>query len=111
MTKKGTQARSAFERAIAQTDYSFRIKVEMNTVYLLFRLIRESNYVTLLSESTVVAEQGLKAIPITDTDTPEKQMHGCIHQLKNAYVKRAAREFFNLLKENSSVFFNQNYKF
>ena len=111
LTKKDTQARNAFERAIAQTDYSFRIKVEMNTVYLLFRLIRESNYVTLLSESTVVAEQGLKAIPITDTDTPEKQMHGCIHQLKNAYVKRAAREFFNLLKENSSVFFNQNYKF
>ncbi len=107
LTKKGTQARSAFERAVSQTDYSFRIKVEMNTVYLLFRLIRESNYVTLLSESTVVAEQGLKAIPITDTDTPEKQMHGCIHQLKNAYVKRAAREFFRMLGDSTSVLFSK----
>lgn len=106
LTKKGTQARNAFERAIAQTDYSFRIKVEMNTVYLLFRLIRESNYVTLLSESTVVAEHGLKAIPITDTDTPEKQMHGCIHLLKNTYVKRAAREFFNMLGDSVSVLFS-----
>ena len=81
----------------------------MNTFYLLFRLIRESNYVTLLSESTVVAEHGLKAIPITDTDTPEKQMHGCIHQLKNAYVKRAAREFFRMLGDSSSVLFNQGF--
>ncbi len=109
LTKKGTQARSAFEHAIAQTDYRFRVKVEMNTVYLLFRLIRESNYVTLLSESTVVAEQGLKAIPITDTDTPDKQMHGCIHQLKNTYVKRAAREFFSMLGESTSVLFNQEH--
>ena len=79
----------------------------MNTVYLLFRLIRESNYVTLLSESTVVAEDGLKAIPIADTDTPEKQMHGCIHQLKNAYVKRAAQEFFRMLGDSTSVLFSR----
>ena len=85
LTRRGTQARSAFRHAIADLDY--QIKVEMNTVYLLFRLVRESNYVTILSESTVVGEQGLKAIPIIDTDTPDKQMLGCIHLLKNAYVK------------------------
>ena len=64
----------------------------------------------MLSESTVVAEEGLKAIPITDTDTPEKQMHGCIHQLRNAYVKRAAREFFHMLGQSTSVIFQINQK-
>ena len=107
LTNKSTQARFAFERAIAQTDYKFRIKVEMNTVYLLFRLIRESNYVTLLSESTVVAEHGLKSIPISDTDTPDKEMQGCIHTLKNNYVKKAAREFFRMLNESTSVLIRQ----
>ena len=82
LTRRGTQARSAFRHAIADHDYHYKIKVEMNTVYLLFRLVRESNYVTILSESTVVGENGLKAIPIVDTDTPDKEMQGCIHLLK-----------------------------
>ena len=75
----------------------------MNTVYLLFRLVRESNYVTILSESTVVGEQGLKAIPIIDTDTPDKQMLGCIHLLKNAYVKNSTKEFVRMLGESTSI--------
>lgn len=107
LTTRNTQARKAFEHAISQTGYHFKVKVEMNTVYLLFRLVRESNYVTLLSESTVIAEHGLKAIPITDTDVPGKQMQGCIHQLRNAYEKRAAREFFRMLSESTSVLMRQ----
>jgi LysR family cyn operon transcriptional activator len=75
----------------------------MNTVYLLFRLARESNYVTVLSESTVVGEDGLHAIPISDTDTPENVMQGCIHLLKGAYVKNSTREFVRMLGESTSV--------
>lgn len=103
LTRRGTQARSAFRHAIADHDYHYKIKVEMNTVYLLFRLVRESNYVTILSESTVYGEPGLKAIPIVDTDTPEKEMLGCIHTLKNAYVKNSTREFVKMLGESTSV--------
>jgi LysR family cyn operon transcriptional activator len=103
LTRRGTQARSAFRHAIADHDYHYKIKVEMNTVYLLFRLVRESNYVTILSESTVVGEHGLKAIPIVDTETPEKEMQGCIHILKNAYVKNSTKEFVKMLGESTSV--------
>ena len=103
LTRRGTQARSAFRHAIADHDYHYKIKVEMNTVYLLFRLVRESNYVTILSESTVVGEHGLKAIPIVDTETPEKEMLGCIHMLKNAYVKNSTKEFVKMLGESTSV--------
>ena len=103
LTRRGTQARSAFRHAIADYDYHYKIKVEMNTVYLLFRLVRESNYVTILSEGTVVGEHGLKAIPIVDTETPEKEMLGCIHMLKNAYVKNSTKEFVKMLGESTSV--------
>ena len=78
----------------------------MNTVYLLFRLVRESNYVTILSESTVVGENGLKAIPIVDTDTPDKEMLGCIHLLKNTYVKNSTKEFVRMLSDSTSILRN-----
>lgn len=106
LTRLGTQARNSFDRTIAQYDYHYRIKVEMNTVYLLFRLVRESNYVTVLSESTVVYEDGLKAIPIVDTDTPENEMLGCIHMLKNAYVKNSTKEFARMLGESTAMLRN-----
>ncbi len=103
MPRRGTQARSAFDRLVGSTDYQYKIKVEMNTVYLLFRLARESNYVTVLSESTVVGEQGLKAVPIVDAQNHTDVMQGCIHLLRNAYVKNATREFIRMLGESQSV--------
>lgn len=107
LTRKDTQARDAFERNIADTDYHYRVKVEMTTVYLLFRLVRESNYVTVLSESTAVGEPDLRAIPIADTDTPENEMQGAIHLLKSSYVKNSAREFVRMLSDSTSILRNQ----
>ncbi len=106
LSRRGTQARNAFRNAIADHDYHYKVKVEMNTVYLLFRLVRESNYVTVLSESTVVGEHGLKAIPIVDTDQPDKQMQGCIHLLKSTHVKNATKEFIRMLRESSNMLRN-----
>ena len=104
MSRKGTQARNVFDASVAGKDYQYRIKVEMNMVYLLFKLLGESNYVTVLSESTVAYERGLKAIPIVDHDAKEKQMEGCIHLLKNAYIKKSSKEFIHMLSESISTF-------
>ncbi len=113
LPRKGTQARSAFDRLISNYDYHYRVKVEMNTVYLLFRLARESNYVTVLSESTVLGEQGLTAVPITlskettgnnkssQTESQGYIMHGCIHNIRNTYMKNSAKEFIRMLGENT----------
>ena len=103
LSRKGTQARNTFDLAVAKHDYHYRVKVEMNTVYLLFRLLRQSNYVTILSESTIVYENGLKAIPISDIKSPMDQMTGCVHLLKNSYVKKSANTFISMLGESSSV--------
>ena len=100
---RGTRARNAFERIIAGKGYHYKVKVEMNYVYLLFRLLRESNYVTILSESTVTGEQGLRAIPIIGMDTEESRMYGCVHLLRNVYQKKSAQEFIRMLGESTSV--------
>ena len=107
MPRRGLQARNAFDRITAGTGYRFRLKVEMNTVYLLFRLVRESNYVTVLSESTVVGERGLRAIPIVESQAPAYTMQGCIHLWKDAYVKNATKEFVRLLGESTAYLKNK----
>ena len=104
MSRRGTQARNVFDAAIAGSGYQYRIKVEMNMVYLLFKLLRESNYVTVLSESTVAYERGLRAVPVVDGDGREKQMEGCIHLLKNVYMKKSSKEFIRMLGESISKF-------
>jgi LysR family cyn operon transcriptional activator len=103
LPQRGTRARNAFERIIADTGYHYKVKVEMNYVYLLFRLLRESNYVTILSESTVMGEYGLRAIPIEGMDTENNLMYGCIHLLRNVYTKKSAQEFIRMLGESTSV--------
>jgi LysR family cyn operon transcriptional activator len=100
---RGTRARNAFERIIAGKGYHYKVKVEMNYVYLLFHLLRESNYVTILSESTVMGEQGMRAIPIIGMDTEENRMYGCVHLLRNVYQKKSAQEYIRMLGESTSV--------
>lgn len=95
---KGMQARNALEETLANTKYRLKVKVEMNNVNMLFKAIRESNYVTILSESTVVDERGLVAVPL---DVQGNDMEGCIHVLKKSYVKASAREFIRMLNSSS----------
>lgn len=102
---KGMQARNALEKTLSVTGHDFKVKIEINNVHMLFKVIRESNYVTILSESTVVDEKGLVAVPL---DVPRNEMEGCIHVLKNSYVKASAREFIRMLGSSSVM---QNFCF
>lgn len=91
----GLQARYAFEKIMAGNSMQLKIKAEINNVNLLFKLVRQTNYVTVLAASAVIGEHGINAIPI---DLPNGEMEGCIHTLKNGYTKQAAREFINMLR-------------
>ena len=99
---KGLQARNALEKMLANTRHCLDAKIEMNNVSLLFKVIRESNYVTILSESTVIDQRELVAVPL---DVPGNDMEGCIHVLKNSYIKASSREFIRMLS-SSSVMLN-----
>ncbi len=97
---KGMQARNALEQLIAHYDSPFRVRLELNEVHILLKLIKQSNLVTILSEATIHDEQGIKAIPI---EIPGSDMEGCVHLLKNNYHKRSALEFIRLLSDSNAI--------
>jgi hypothetical protein len=100
----GLLARRAFDKFLAEKDLNLKVKVEVNNVDLIFQLLHRTNYVSILAESTVLHhENELKAIPI---DMPDNQIEGCIHMLKDAYLKNAAQEFIKMLCGSTSILTN-----
>lgn len=102
---KGLQSRNAFDRITAPTDYVYKIRVELNEVNILLKLIRQQNLATILAEATVHGETGVKSIPL---DTPDNELSGCVHMLKSAYRKRSMLEFLKLLGQSVAVRERQN---
>lgn len=96
----GLQARYALDSLLSQRGIELSASVEINNVNQLLSIVRESNYVTVLCQSTILHETGLRSVCL---DCKDNRMEGCIHILKEAYLKRAAREFIHMLGESSSV--------
>lgn len=103
LPSKGLQARNAFERLVEGKELDFNIKVEVNNVNIIFDLLHRTNHATVLSESTVMHEEGLRAIPI---DAQGNEMDGCIHILKDAYMKRSTQEFIRMLSQSTTILAN-----
>lgn len=100
MPAKGLQARNAFDKIADRYDLSLNICIELNEVDILLKLIRHNRLVTILAETSAHGEHGVKVIPI---DTPENEMVGCVHILKDTYHKRSMHEFIRLLSESVAV--------
>ena len=94
------QARNAFEHMVSRFCPKLRVRLELNEVHILLKLVRQSSLVSVLSETSVQGEQGVKAIPI---DVPNNEMRGCVHLLKNAYRKHSVQAFIRLLSESKSI--------
>lgn len=104
LPSKGLQARNAFDQIV--TPYNkFRIRIELNEVNILLKLIRQSKFVSVLAEATIHNETGVKAIPL---DIPDNEMSGCVHTLKDTYHKKSMLEFIRLLNESLAVRERQN---
>lgn len=100
LPSKGMQARNEFDKIQSLYYTDFKVRIELNEVNILLKLIRQSNLVTVLSEATIHNEQGVKAIPL---DFPGNDMEGCIHLLKNVYRKHSAQTFIHMLCESNAV--------
>ena len=97
---KGLQARNAFDVMCGEGNYNLRVRVELNDVNVLLKLVKQSGMITILSETTIYNGEGFKSIPI---DLKIKEMEGCIHIKKNVYQKRSAKEFIFLLGKSNAV--------
>lgn len=100
MPAHGLQARNSFEDMMHSVNSKLKIRAELNDVSILLKLIRQSKLITILAEATIHDENGLVAIPL---EMAGNDMEGCIHQLKQAYVKNSAREFYRLLSQSRAI--------
>lgn len=97
---RGLQSRNLLDNILADKEINLKVNVEMNNVNHLLEIVRNSNYITILSESTIIHENGLKALRL---NCDKNDMEGCIHILRDTYIKKSAKEFINILCESSSV--------
>ena len=99
LPSKGLQARNAFDNIVS--DYGkFKIRIELNNVNTLLKLVRQTNLVTVLAEHSIYDMCDMKAVPIK---VPDNQMSGCVHILKETYRKHSMQEFIRILTESLAV--------
>lgn len=96
---RGLQARNAFDSIVTDTD-SFKIRIELNDVNTLLKLVRQTCLATVLAEDSIYEVSDVRAIPI---DNPGSQMTGCVHVLRDSYHKHAMQEFVRMLTESIAV--------
>lgn len=104
LPSKGLQARNAFDSLLGNSG-NYRIRVELNEVNILLKLLRSTNLISVLAEASIHNEKGVRAIPI---DVPSNEMDGCVHTLRGVYRKRSMQEFLRLLSESIAVKERQN---
>lgn len=100
MPSKGLQSRNAFDNLEGRQFHDFKVRIELNEVNILLKLIRQSQLVSVLAEATIHDERGVRAIPL---DVPGNEMAGCVHTLADSYHKKSMLEFVRLLTESIAV--------
>lgn len=97
---KGLQARNMIDKYFNFGDGEFNVSLEVNGVYSLLDVVESSNLLTILSDATIRDRKALKAIAL---DVPDNEMQGCVHTLKNKYLKRSAEVFIMKLSESLAL--------
>ena len=99
LPSKGMQARNAFNNIVSDCDV-LKIRIELNDVNTLLKLVRQTSLVTVLAEDSIYDFSDVKAVPI---DVHDNQMSGCVHILKETYRKQSMQEFIRILTESIAV--------
>lgn len=101
LPSKGLQARNHFD-AVTENAHglNLRVRIELNEVNILLKLVVGSNLATVLAEATTHNITGVKAIPL---DLPNNEMAGCVHTLSDSYHKRSMRELVKMLSESAAI--------
>ncbi len=92
----GMQARKAFDRFVDVDTSSLNVCVEMNNPNAIIRLVHSTRLIAIMSSLATYIDPALKAIPVAEL---KRKMIGCVHTLKDHYLKKSATEFIRILKE------------
>lgn len=95
---KGMQARSTLDNILDSINQPrLDIRLEINDINFLLRLVARSKLVTFLSRATVINCTDVVAVPIAYC---ECNMQGSFHVIKDSYMKQATKAFLKKLCEN-----------
>lgn len=97
---KGLQARKVLENILSSSNIGLNVRVEMDEVTPLLRLVRNTGLCTILSGSSTEGADDLCTVPILHESC---RMIGCVQMLKGVYKKEASKEFIRILCETSLV--------
>lgn len=97
---KGLQARNVLEDILSGSNVALNVRVEMDEVTPLLRLVRNTGLCTILSGSSTDDVDDLCTVPIHHESC---RMVGCVQMLKGVYKKEASKEFIRILCETSLV--------
>ena len=96
LPSKGLIARSVLDGLLHASGVVFDPHLEMNDVNILLQLVQSSLYVTVLSSTTILGRNDLKAIPIIEQ---KSRMWASLLTLKGAFKNNASMAFMDLFEE------------
>lgn len=95
---KGMQARNTLDSILNSAGLpDMDVRLEINDINILLRLVAHSKLVTFLSQATVMRFPGVVAIPLAGCGC---SMQGSFHVMKDSYMKQATKAFLRKLCEN-----------
>lgn len=97
---QGMQARCTLDRILtAISQPRMDVRLEINDINILLKLVSNSRLVTFLSYATVINCTDVVAIPISGCDC---SMQGSFHVVKDSYMKQSTKTFLRKLCENKN---------
>ena len=96
LPSSGLQSRKAFDRFIDADTSSLNICVEINNPHGIIKLVHSTNLIAIMSSLATFYDPTLVAVPIEEM---RRRMVGCVHTLKDSYIKKSARLFIETLKQ------------
>lgn len=96
LPSSGLQSRKAFDRFVDADTSSLNICVEINNPHGIIKLVHSTQLIAIMSSLATYYDPTLVAIPIEEM---KRRMVGCVHTLKDSYIKKSARLFIETLKD------------
>ena len=97
---KGLQSRKYIERISEIDVHKLNVTMETNDPNILLEIISATNLLAITSTLAISYRNDLISIPLAGINS---KMTGCIHRLKNTYVKKSAKIFSDMLMESAEL--------
>jgi len=96
---KGLYARTILDASLFARHINLQPKIESNEAYMLLKLVKTGDWITVLSASSIFGRDDFKAIPLAGNI---HKMQAALLWIKDSYQKSAAKEFIKMLTEEEA---------